>query len=154
MSITPGYSKTNACITNGKIHNSSIDMGGGVITNHSTPINPTDVVNKDYADNLQSNLPFIVVTLSSTFYTSILNTFKGNYTIIITNIIENGPCATFSISKRNPNKLSSYIRTSSDAGETTLERLDIRWNANSPIELHKTGLNYDGDYKIVYIENN
>ncbi|CAK0773759.1 hypothetical protein CCP3SC1AL1_690003 [Gammaproteobacteria bacterium] len=149
----PGYHKSNACIVDGEIHNSSIDMDGGVITNHGTPVDPLDVVNLAYLDTLEANLPSVIITLTGTAYTTILNVLRGTYTISVTNIIVDGPCATFMISKNQSNRYPSFMRLNSHAGETTLERLELQWNPTSGIQLKKNGPAYDGTYKIVYLAN-
>lgn len=140
----------NGYVINSSIEKSSIDMNGEVITSHGTPVNGTDVVNKDYINNLIS---FEIVTLTGIDFTTILSHTEGDIFISVKNIIPNGPSGSFQLSKSEPSRYSSYTRMSSSAGITTNERLDIRWNPNTGIELKKTGIGYDGEYRIKYIFN-
>lgn len=144
----------NSKVKNSSITESTIDMDGGVITNHGIPINGTDVVNKDYVDSATgTGIPTVTITLSGTSFVTILSEQKGDIFISVKNIITNGPSASFQLSKSEASKQSSYVRMSSSAGLNTQEKLDIRWSPNSGIELKKTGVNYDGDYKVKYILN-
>lgn len=145
---------------NSEIRNSSIDMNGGVITSHGTPINGTDVVNKDYVDAAVlaggggggCDQPSVsdTITLTSTNWTTAANVLVGNITITIKNIITNGPSAAFVLCKSEQTRDTSYFRNATCSGLTTNERLEIRWLSNSPIEVRKTGSNYDGTYKVIY----
>lgn len=138
-------------VTNSIITNSSVDMNGNIITNHGTPINDTDVVNKAYVDN--NGIPNILINLLGTSYTTILSYLEGNIQITVKNLISGGPSASFNISKSEQTRYMHYIRLTSSAGINTEEKLEIRWNLNSNIELRKTGNNYDGQYRIKYIVN-
>lgn len=146
-------SRSNAIIDcGGKITNSTIDMNGDVITNHGTPTNGTDVVNKDYVDSSTGGVPSISVTLTGTNFTTILSAQSGVFQIYIKNVVTDGPSGAFSLCKSEATRETSFFRFASSPGATTEERLDIRWSPNSGIELRKTGVNYDGDYNIKYIE--
>ena len=142
-------------ISNSSITTSSIDMNGGVITSGGTPINPGDLVTKQYADSLTSTgsgIPTSVITLTDTNYTNILPTvLNGTIQLFIKNIISGGPSGSFNLSKSEAIRDTSYTRNSSSAGITTSERLEIRWLPNTCIELRKTGDNYNGTYSIKYI---
>lgn len=140
-------------ITNSSITETTIDMDGGIITSAGTPINGTDVANKDYVDSVSSGLDIVIISLTSTIYTTILNNQYGNLQLYIKNLVTNGPSASFTLNKSEPSRQTSYVRTTSSAGLNTLEKLDIRWNPNSGVQLKKTGINYDGDYQIKYILN-
>lgn len=145
----------NGKVINSSIENSTIDMNGGVITSHGTPANPTDVVNKQYVDNLTSTgIPLLVITLSSINYTNILPTvLSGDIFISVKNIVSGGPSASFQLTKSESSKYPSYTRMSSSAGMTTQEKIDVKWDPGINIQIRKTGQNYDGDYKIKYILN-
>lgn len=137
------------------IKNTSIDMGGNVIINHGSPVNPTDSVNKAYVDSIISGgSPVITVSLTSTNYTLISSITKGVVKIYVKNVILNGPSAIFELCKsesdQNP---GSYNRTGSSSGVTSSEELELRWDPGSGIELKKNGANYDGNYsvKVEYI---
>jgi hypothetical protein len=149
--ITCNGSVTNSTVSNSSITTSSINMNGNVITNHSTPISPTDVVNKFYVDNL---IKEFLITLTSTGYTVISNDIlSGMITVNVRNIVEKGPCASFNVSKPSNTRQMSYIRTNSSSGETSGEKLVLRWLPGQPIELKKTGLSYDGVYRVRVILN-
>ena len=141
----------NSQIINSSITTSSIDMNSQVITSIGTPVNPNDSVPKNYIDNL---IAIKIITLSGTNYTTILPNLSGDLTISIVSLVTNGPCGKFFICKADQNNNTAHsIRVNSSSGTTTLEKLQIRWLANTGIQLSKTGINYDGQYRIKYIEN-
>ena len=66
------YLDCQSKITNSSIFNSSIDMNGGVITSHGTPVSALDVVNKGYVDSVfEANFLNVNVTLIDTTWTNI-----------------------------------------------------------------------------------
>lgn len=141
-------------VHNASILNSSINMSSGVITNHGTPLNPTDVANKNYVDSLfGANFLTANVTLTGTAYSLIpISVLKGQIRVSVVNIIPDGPCASFEFSKNNPSQFPSQHRFSSSAGLTTFERLEMRWLPGETLSIRKTGVNYDGLYNIkIYV---
>ena len=156
MSLLPAFSNTNSRIRNGSIYTTTIDMGNGVITTHGTPVSGLDVVNKDYCDNNNSgsSIPSFNITLSGQTWNNILpTTYEGDITLSVKNSVSNGPSARFSLCKSEASRQASIIRWNSMAGLTTEERLEVRWLANSGIEIRKNGPGYDGSYTIKYILN-
>lgn len=142
----------NGQVRNSTITNSTVDMNGGVISSHGTPVNGSDVVNKDYVDGfLVGGVPSVTITLTGVTYTSIISTQSGSILLLIKNLVTNGPAATFLLSKSEAGREASVARFTSSDGLNTNEKLDVRWDPNTGIELHKTGLNYDGQYRIKYI---
>jgi hypothetical protein len=151
---TVGFQKSNSTIQNGRILSSSIDMDGGVISNHALPVAGTDVANKNYVDaSSGSGVPSINISLSGVAWTEILLDQEGDISISVKNSITNGPSARFILSKNEPGREASISRLNSCAGTTSEERLEIRWSINDSIELRKNGTNYDGTYVIKYILN-
>lgn len=61
------------------------------------------------------------------------------------------PCALFSIAKNTRINTPSIVRLTGSPGLITGEKLELRWNANSTIELHKSGNGYDGTYNVIMI---
>ncbi len=154
MSYGTSYITCGSVITNTSISNSTIDMNGGVITNAGLPTNGTDVANKNYVDSISSGIPIINITLSSTTYTTIINVTQGNLQLFIKNVVSGGPSAIFTVNKSDPSRYPTIDRMSSDAGLTTFERLQIKWDPNGYPQLQKTGVNYDGVYQVKYLLNN
>jgi hypothetical protein len=147
----PAFSKNNSIIKNGSILSSKIDMDLERITSLADPIADTDGVSKQYCDaNSRSGVPTITVTLSGVTWNTVLLNTSGVFDIIISNVVTNGPCAKFTIMKGSPSRNPSIQRWGSNSGNTTNERLEMRWLPNSGIELRKNGNNYDGDYKLRY----
>lgn len=149
-----GFTRGTQIITcNSQITESNIDMNGEVITSHGTPVNGTDVVNKDYVDSVTggTGIPETTITLTGTAYTTALSTLSGTLIVLVKNIVTNGPTAIFLMSKaestREPN-INTYVNS---PGLTTEERLQVRWDPSTFIEIRKTDINYDGQYKIKYI---
>jgi hypothetical protein len=146
---------TNTGISSSSITTSTIDMGGNVITNSGTPINPGDLANKAYVDSLSSAAGLLVsITLTGTTPTTIVSDLAGSVMLTIKNTISGGPGATFMVSKNESTRYPSMTRTSSSAGLVSFERLKIVWDPGQPLKLFKTGLNYDGLYKCKLILNN
>lgn len=142
----------NGQVNNSSISNSTIDMNGGTITSHGTPVDGSDVANKDYVDGLLvGGVPFVTITLVGVLYTTIISTQSGSIMLLIKNLVTNGPAATFLLSKSEAGREPSVARFTSSDGLNTNEKLDVRWDPNNGIELHKTGFNYDGQYRIKYI---
>ncbi len=139
----------NGLVTNSSISNSSIDMNGGVITSHGTPVNGTDVANKDYVDS--KTLPVANISLLGTVYSTAINVQSGSLILLVKNLVSDGPSATFLLSKNEPSREASVFRMTSSDGVATNEKLEIRWFPSTGIELRKTGLNYDGQYTIKYL---
>ena len=130
-------------------------MSNGVITTHGTPVSGLDVVNKDYCDaNITKTIPYIDITLSGQTWNEILPLIlDGDIEISVKNIVLSGPSAKFALCKSEAPRQASIIRWSSMAGDTTEERLKIRWLPNTGIELRKDGNGYDGVYRVKYILN-
>ena len=145
----------NSKIQNSSVINTSINMSGGVITNHGTPVNPTDSVNKAYVDSISSGgqavIPTTVVTLISTNYAQAITVLSGSLLVLVKNIVTNGPSATFLLSKSEPGHEPSVTRLTSSSNNITGEKLRIKWDPNTYIQLRKTGVSSDGDYLVKYI---
>lgn len=143
----------NGQVTNSSITNSTINMNGGVITSHGTPVNGSDVGNKDYIDSRISGtgIPIVTVTLTNTNYMTAVAIQSGAILLLIKNVVTNGPSATFMLSKSEGTREASIFRFTSSDGLNTNEKLNVKWEIGTGIELHKTGINYDGEYRIKYI---
>lgn len=144
------YFKSNSYIDGGSIKNveitsSSLDMNLNNITNVKDPINPQDAATKNYIDN---NINKSNVSLSGTSYSLISTELTGAFIITVTSLVTDGPMAIFKLGKSKSTKHAHIIRDISAPGDTTKEQLNIRWLPLTGIELHKTGVNYDGDYCI------
>lgn len=141
---------SNSNINTSRITSSSIDMNGAIISNTGTPTQPTDSVNKAYVDNaLGITSSAIQIVLTGTSYSNIITSTSGSVIIVIKNIIANGPSATFNISKNSSSISANPLRLTSSAGIGTFEKLMVRWNAGGPLQVKKTGVNYDGVYNVV-----
>jgi hypothetical protein len=149
--MTPTYFKSNSHINGGEIKNvditsSTLDMNGQPITSVADPTNPQDAATKTYVDSVGE---VIVITLTSTAYTTITAKLKGSSHLIIEAIIEDGPCATFFASKSTSTKHANIVRhTAAPGNSINKEQLDIQWLPGSGIELKKTNSNFDGTYRV------
>ena len=142
---------TNVTLSNSMITKSSIDMldsAGSLqrITNVQDPVNNQGVATKQYIDNL--TIKVFQVTLNGIIDTIISNELYGTRTVYITNIITNGPCATFTISKNNASKQPHVSRLNASKGTNSNIYLTISWNVNSGITIRKTDTMYDGLYLV------
>lgn len=142
---------SNNIISASAISSSSINMlstAGNYqnITNAAMPVNDNDVAIKLYVDNL--GIRFNNITLTGTQQTSISSDYNGSFVITVTNLISNGPSATFHISKNEPTVCGHVIRHTLSPGTTTLTALNIKWPINSTPMISKSNNDYDGTYRI------
>lgn len=142
---------SNTIIKTGSISQSSIDMlssNGNYqnITNVATPINPHDVVIKEYIDALGISINDI--PLISTFGSLISSELTGSFIITISPNVINGPSGIFNITKNNANYHGSVLRPVSMPGISTEITLQMSWPPNSYPVLFKNGINFDGSYKV------
>lgn len=100
-----------------------------------------------------SELVTVSVVLVSTDWTELVAEGEGDFIISVRNGVVDGPCAKFFIAKNSTSAGASCVRANSCAGITTHERIELRWLANSSMEIRKTGDNYDGSYTVKYIAN-
>jgi hypothetical protein len=142
---------TNNIITNSAISTSSLDMldsSGNYqnITNVAMPIAPHDAAIKQYVDDL--NIRIINHTLNNTTGTVITSDLSGSFVVTVTNLVMNGPSATFHITKNTPSVCGHIMRHTLSPGITSLTTLDITWPAFSGPILSKSNNSYDGSYKV------
>lgn len=156
--IDCGGKMNNSTITNSNIYmrndgSGILTMGGAKITNVALPTNPSDVATKNYVDTFLGggSGSIIQVTLTGTSYSVVSPVLSGTVTLNVKNSISGGPSAIFNICKNEQLLIGNPTRTCSCAGLNTYERLQIRWLANSGIELRKTGVNYNGIYNITLV---
>lgn len=145
------YLECGAKVTNSEITTSTINMDGGVITNNGTPTNPGDLATKSYVDTVVGVSNIVVVTLTGTNYSTVVSNTTGAYMLAIKNVVSGGPSGMFSICKNISTNYADPMRMNSSAGITTKERLEINWAPSGPLQLKKTGVNYDGDYTITMV---
>lgn len=145
---------TNNIITRSTISTSSIDMldtAGNYqnITNVAMPINPHDAVIKQYVDDL--NIRLKNYDLSNTTGTLLSNDLSGSFVVTVTNLVLDGPSATFHITKNSPSVCGHVIRHTLSPGLGSLTSLKITWPAFSGPLLAKSNGSYDGSYKVKII---
>jgi hypothetical protein len=141
----------NSFISKSSISTSSIDMLNSAgnyqnITNAAIPINDHDVVIKLYVDNL--GISINDVTLINTQGTTISSNLTGSFVITVTNLVLNGPSATFHITKNSPFAFAHIIRHTLSPGTSSNTTLDIQWPINNGPQLYKSDINYNGSYRI------
>jgi hypothetical protein len=89
------------------------------------------------------------VTLSLTNYSLISDKVKGSVQIMVEAIVEDGPNATFLLSKSKSSKEAHVVPLSRSAGDSSeREQLEILWSPGSGIQLKKTNNGFDGNYTI------
>lgn len=104
----------------------------------------------NFEDNKFSTTTF---TLSGTAYTNISRTFfrfyenKSFIARIYSESISNAPMSIVMMSKNNNNNNANRVYFHSP-GQTTNEKIDIKWDTNSLLSINKSGTNYDGTYRI------
>lgn len=142
---------TNNIVTNSSIVKTNIDMldsGGNYqnITNVATPINLHDVVIKQYVDDL--NIRLRNYDLIGTDDTLLTNDLSGSFVVTITNLVMNGPSATFHITKNTPGICGHIVRHTLSPGINFLTTLNIKWPIYSGPILTKNNNSYDGSYRV------
>jgi hypothetical protein len=145
---------TNNIITNSSISTSSIDMLDNMgnyqkITNVAMPVDPHDAVIKQYVDYL--NIRLNNYDLNGTKGTLLSNDLSGCFVITVSNLVMNGPSATFHITKNTPSISGHIVRHTLAPGLNSLTSLSITWPTFSGPILSKNDNNYDGSYKVKII---
>lgn len=145
---------SSSILTTSAITMSSIDMLSSIgnyqnITNVKMPIQDHDAVIKLYVDNL--GIVINDVTLNETQGTSITTNNKGSYVVTITNLVNNGPSATFHITKNDITTCGHIARVTACSGTNSTCLLNILWPSYSTPQLFKTSSEYDGSYRIKII---
>lgn len=127
-------------------------MNGKVIVNHQNPTGALHVVNKQYCDSNRTPLQVttIIATLTNTNWVDIINEYRGDFKISVVNIIADGPCASFTVTKNSQTRTGVISRWSSVSGTNTEERLEVRWPINGVVQLRKNGTGYNGTYTVKY----
>jgi hypothetical protein len=149
--MSASYFKSNSYIDgtsvkNVEITNSSLDMNGSLITSVQDPVLQQDAATKNYVDTLTG---YLNVSLYATNYSLVSGKLKGSIQLIIEAIVEDGPCGTFLLSKSKSSKEANIVRQTSSPGDSSnKEQLNVRWSPGLGIELRKTNLGFDGNYKI------
>jgi len=151
FSYLTNSTSSNNIITTSTISTSSIDMLDSIgnyqnITNTAMPINDHDVAIKLYVDNL--GIRINNYNLSGTQGVLISSDVKGSFVITVTNLVLNGPCAVFNISKNEQTVVGHVVRNSMTPGLSSFTKLNIKWPIGSGPILYKTDGNYDGSYRV------
>lgn len=136
---------TGSSVSNCIITTSSLDMNMANITNVKDPINLQDAATKKYVDNLEIILS--TTTLIGTSNVLISNQLYGSFVITVTNLVMGGPSAVFHVTKNDSSKTSHIIRTVASPGSGNIF-LELTWPVASGIFLKKTGISFDGSYKV------
>jgi hypothetical protein len=137
---------TGSSVANCAITTSSIDMNLANITSVRDPINNQDAATKKYVDDL--GIVLSTITLSGVSTSQISSQQKGSFVITVSNIVLNGPSATFHVTKNEASKEAHVVRITACPGTNTNTFLKISWPPSSGIYLNKTGTSFDGSYKI------
>ena len=137
---------TNSSVSNCAITTSSIDMNLANITSVRDPVNNQDAATKKYVDDL--GIVLSTITLSGISTSQISTQQKGSFVITVTNIVLNGPSATFHVTKNESSREAHVARITACPGTDTNTFLKISWPPTSGIYLNKTSSSFDGSYKI------
>lgn len=151
-SIVVNSSIGSTLITQSAITKTSLDMLDTYgnfqhITNVKDPLLNQDAATKKYVDDLQ--IVISNVTLSGTSLSLVSNNDKGSFVITISNLILNGPSAIFHVSKNEATNFAHIVRTVAVPGQSSTNVfLELTWPIGDGLYLSKTGLSFDGTYKV------
>lgn len=91
------------------------------------------------------------VNLSGISYIEVNSALTGNFIYQVVNKI-NGPIGIFYLTKNIATNAAAFNRMS-HSPSSDFNKLEIRWNASSGIELHKTKSTFDGEYELIPIQD-
>jgi hypothetical protein len=137
---------TSSSISNCAITTSSIDMNSANITSVRDPILPQDAATKKYVDDL--GIVLSTITLSGVATSQISPRLKGSFVITVSNVVLNGPSATFHVTKNEASREAHVVRITACPGISTNTFLKITWPPTLGIFLMKTNTSFDGSYNI------
>lgn len=101
-----------------------------------------DCAKPDAIDNVRDLVDLIGVS-----YTQIDNSTEGSFMFEIDNEIQ-GPVGIFYLTKNKSDSYASISRVSHSPSDD-FNKLDLQWLPNSGIELCKTKVTFDGEYRII-----
>ena len=110
-----------------------------------------DTKNGSYIRRILTRNKDKTTTLSNTDYTEIFSEISGNLLVIIEpdhNTNDGGPCSIFLLTKSEQTNYASIVCLSASPSVFSNEKLEIRWQPNTGVELKKDGENYDGIFNI------
>ena len=116
------------------------------------PVIESDLSTKAYVDTsimtaVDVKFGGIMVQLSGMTFANVVNLKPGTYTINVSPInCTSAPTASFSVSKNKMSSDAHVVVISQMHGDITGETLQLRWPANSMIQLSKSGNFYDATY--------
>jgi len=96
----------------------------------------------------------INVTLEGTNTAIVMVLAPGSYLLTISPKIQNGPTATFSVSKSLQGMEPSVFRITGTKGADNNTDINILWPPNEALSVYKTGLNFDGIYTVETLARN
>lgn len=139
----------------GPFHDGSylIDLNLKNFSATASPIMPSDLATREFvqsqiSEEMQVRFSGIDVLLDTDALTSVTALKPGAYVIAVAPLsIQGGPAATFAVSKSDHEEEASIFRMTSTTGKAG-ETLELTWPANSKLLLRKSGLGYNGTYRL------
>ena len=129
------------------LRNSLPAMSDVSFDNLVTPEYVTDEIKK-YMRTVSRDDLDISVVLSRNEWENLVDVLPGSYVLSISPDGFPGPTGTYSISKNSVDAEGMVVRISSHPGENLNEQLELRWSPRKSIQIRKSGLNYDGVYRV------
>ena len=150
----PAYGKLKLRKTNA-FHDGDylVDFNLKNFSNSPPPEIPSDTasvsfVNEQIQKYLNMRFTGIPVDLHGIDHTEIIALKPGAYVVGVSALFDNGPAATFAISKSGTNGEPHIIRMTSSPGANTGEQLNILWPTGGKLSLEKSGPGNNGTYLV------
>ena len=90
----------------------------------------------------------ISILLDDNLFTDVIALKPGSYVLTVSGDPAGSPTATFSISKSSAEAMPSIVKITSSPASNGEDQVEIAWGSNEKVKVRKTGLSYNGMYRV------